>query len=94
MLLRQLPFASPSLGVLTGSGFHEVSWPGAFCFQRVAPAGDVACQECRGQRYDRLPGSVWSNRAGKTWKTKALRTVLALGAGLIDNLGRDSERFK
>ena len=25
---------------------------------------------------------------GKTWKTKALRTVLALGAGLIDNLGR------
>ena len=31
---------------------------------------------------------------GKTWKTKALRTVLALGAGLIDNLGRDSGRFK
>lgn len=31
---------------------------------------------------------------GKTWETKALRTVLALGAGLIDNLGRDSERFK
>lgn len=45
-------------------------------------------------QYDRLPGSVWSNLAGKTWKTKALRTVLALGAGLIDNLGRDSERFK
>ena len=31
---------------------------------------------------------------GKTWETKALRTVLALGAGLIDNLGRDSGRFK
>lgn len=31
---------------------------------------------------------------GKTWKTKALRTVLTLGARLIDNLGRDSERFK
>lgn len=25
---------APSLGVPTGSGFHEVSWPGAFCFQR------------------------------------------------------------
>ena len=85
---------APSLGVPICSCRHHCDSAGAFCFQRVAPAGDVACQECRGQHYDRLPGPVWSNWDGKTWKTKALRTVLALGAGLIDNLGRDSERFK
>lgn len=57
------------------------------------------CAPCYGRRAwlrNTTASPVRSGRTGpgKTWKTKALRTVLALGAGLIDNLGRDSERFK
>lgn len=40
----------PSLGVPICSCRHHCDSAGAFCFQRVAPAGDVACQEHRGQR--------------------------------------------
>ena len=39
----------PSLGVPVRSCRHPCDAAGAFCFQRVAPAGDVACQERRGQ---------------------------------------------
>lgn len=57
------------------------------------------CAPCYGRRAwlcNTTASPVRSGRTGpgKTWETKALRTVLALGAGLIDNLGRDSERFK
>lgn len=57
------------------------------------------CAPCYGRRAwlcNTTASPVRSGRTGpgKTWETKALRTVLALGAELIDNLGRDSERFK
>lgn len=47
---REFATIIPSLGVPICSCRHHCDSAGAFCFQRVAPAGDVACQEHRGQR--------------------------------------------
>ena len=67
MLLRQLPFVSPSLGVLTGSGFHEVSWnPELFVFNGFRPSVMRAVTDAA-EGHPGMPSDEEVNAAAKVF---------------------------
>lgn len=57
----------PLWGVPTGSGFHEVSWPGAFCFQRFQAVSLTRAAADAAEGHPDMPSDEEVNAAAKVF---------------------------